>query len=231
MNRVYFFCLIFTNRKEAMGSMGNDVPLACLSEYDPLVYEYFKQLFAQVTNPPIDPFRERIVMSLVRILKHSVHLSDFSFYVNIVERVIFRYYVDLTASVFLTLTVNLKILQKTNLLSLSEWYPVFREYNFHCSYTIQRPFLVNRVNCSSGGLQDFPVMVINSNNVRLILLSLTYLNGKVIFTGCMGRIMGSKGLMLQPSSKRQRIFREYNKEFCNKGKMAFSLAFLPPTLQ
>lgn len=45
--------------------MGNDVPLACLSEYDPLVYEYFKQLFAQVTNPPIDPFRERIVMSLV----------------------------------------------------------------------------------------------------------------------------------------------------------------------
>lgn len=44
--------------------MGNDAPLACLSEFQPLLYDYFKQLFAQVTNPPIDPFRERIVMSL-----------------------------------------------------------------------------------------------------------------------------------------------------------------------
>ncbi|EEC08241.1 ferredoxin-glutamate synthase, putative [Ixodes scapularis] len=50
--------------KEALGSMGNDAALACLSLYQPLVYDYFKQLFAQVTNPPIDPFRERIVMSL-----------------------------------------------------------------------------------------------------------------------------------------------------------------------
>jgi len=45
--------------------MGNDAPLACLSQYNPRVFEYFKQLFAQVTNPPIDPFREKIVMSLV----------------------------------------------------------------------------------------------------------------------------------------------------------------------
>lgn len=44
--------------------MGNDVPLACLSNFAPLLYEYFKQLFAQVTNPPIDPFREKVVMSL-----------------------------------------------------------------------------------------------------------------------------------------------------------------------
>ena len=51
-------------RKEALGSMGNDAPLACLSKYQPVLYEYFKQLFAQVTNPPIDPFREKIVMSL-----------------------------------------------------------------------------------------------------------------------------------------------------------------------
>ena len=51
-------------KKEALGSMGNDAPLACLSNMQPLVYEYFKQLFAQVTNPPIDPFREKIVMSL-----------------------------------------------------------------------------------------------------------------------------------------------------------------------
>lgn len=50
--------------KEALGSMGNDAPLACLSAFQPLTYDYFKQLFAQVTNPPIDPFREKIVMSL-----------------------------------------------------------------------------------------------------------------------------------------------------------------------
>ncbi|XP_073951768.1 uncharacterized protein [Choristoneura fumiferana] len=53
------------NKKEALGSMGNDAPLACLSQFQPLPYDYFKQLFAQVTNPPIDPFREKIVMSLL----------------------------------------------------------------------------------------------------------------------------------------------------------------------
>ncbi|XP_044009737.1 glutamate synthase [NADH] isoform X3 [Aphidius gifuensis] len=52
-------------KKEALGSMGNDGPLACLSQFQPLIYEYFKQLFAQVTNPPIDPFREKIIMSLL----------------------------------------------------------------------------------------------------------------------------------------------------------------------
>ncbi|XP_076062641.1 uncharacterized protein LOC143037891 [Oratosquilla oratoria] len=51
-------------QKEALGSMGNDAPLACLSQFQPLLYDYFKQLFAQVTNPPIDPFREKVVMSL-----------------------------------------------------------------------------------------------------------------------------------------------------------------------
>uniref|UniRef100_A0A0B7BD51 glutamate synthase (ferredoxin) n=1 Tax=Arion vulgaris TaxID=1028688 RepID=A0A0B7BD51_9EUPU len=52
------------DKKEALGSMGNDAPLACLSQFNPLLFHYFKQLFAQVTNPPIDPFREKIVMSL-----------------------------------------------------------------------------------------------------------------------------------------------------------------------
>lgn len=52
--------------------MGNDAPLACLSGHNPRMFEYFQQLFAQVTNPPIDPFREKIVMSLVRkwLLRH-----------------------------------------------------------------------------------------------------------------------------------------------------------------
>ncbi|EFP88939.2 glutamate synthase [NADPH] [Puccinia graminis f. sp. tritici CRL 75-36-700-3] len=50
--------------KEALGSMGNDAPLACLATQPRLIYDYFRQLFAQVTNPPIDPIRESIVMSL-----------------------------------------------------------------------------------------------------------------------------------------------------------------------
>ncbi|ODV90873.1 hypothetical protein CANCADRAFT_31714 [Tortispora caseinolytica NRRL Y-17796] len=50
--------------KEALGSMGNDGPLACLAPQPRLLYEYFRQLFAQVTNPPIDPIRESVVMSL-----------------------------------------------------------------------------------------------------------------------------------------------------------------------
>jgi NAD(P)H-dependent glutamate synthase small subunit len=53
-----------SDEKEALGSMGNDAPLACLAQAPRLLYEYFRQLFAQVTNPPIDPIREAIVMSL-----------------------------------------------------------------------------------------------------------------------------------------------------------------------
>eukprot|EP00746_Dinoflagellata_sp_MGD_P145901 gnl/MRDRNA2_/MRDRNA2_78462_c0_seq2.p1 gnl/MRDRNA2_/MRDRNA2_78462_c0~~gnl/MRDRNA2_/MRDRNA2_78462_c0_seq2.p1 ORF type:complete len:2196 (-),score=483.92 gnl/MRDRNA2_/MRDRNA2_78462_c0_seq2:357-6944(-) len=50
--------------EEALGSMGNDIPLAVLSKMPRLCYEYFYQLFAQVTNPPIDPIREAVVMSV-----------------------------------------------------------------------------------------------------------------------------------------------------------------------
>ncbi|GBG74300.1 hypothetical protein CBR_g18711 [Chara braunii] len=48
---------------EALGSMGNDTPLACISDRPKLLFEYFKQMFAQVTNPPIDPIREAVVTS------------------------------------------------------------------------------------------------------------------------------------------------------------------------
>ncbi len=51
--------------EEAIGSMGTDVPLAVLSDKSQVLFNYFKQLFAQVTNPPIDPIREEMVMSLV----------------------------------------------------------------------------------------------------------------------------------------------------------------------
>jgi len=54
--------------EEAIGSMGNDSPLAVLSNKDKPLYNYFKQLFAQVTNPPIDPIREDLVMSLVSFI-------------------------------------------------------------------------------------------------------------------------------------------------------------------
>src|SRR5262245_20488587 len=52
------------NGQEAVGSMGTDTPLAVLSDKPQLLFNYFKQLFAQVTNPPIDPIREELVMSV-----------------------------------------------------------------------------------------------------------------------------------------------------------------------
>ena len=51
--------------EEPIGSMGTDTPLACLSDRPQSLFNYFKQLFAQVTNPPIDPIREEMVMSLI----------------------------------------------------------------------------------------------------------------------------------------------------------------------
>ena len=56
------------NGEEATGSMGNDSPLAVLSAKNKTLYHYFKQLFAQVTNPPIDPIREELVTSLVSFI-------------------------------------------------------------------------------------------------------------------------------------------------------------------
>ena len=57
-----------TNGEEPIGSMGNDSPLAVLSNKNKTLYHYFKQLFAQVTNPPIDPIREELVTSLVSFI-------------------------------------------------------------------------------------------------------------------------------------------------------------------
>ena len=62
--------------EEALGSMGNDSPLAVLSDKNKPLYSYFKQLFAQVTNPPIDPIREAIVMSLVSFVGPKPNLLD-----------------------------------------------------------------------------------------------------------------------------------------------------------
>jgi len=62
--------------EEAIGSMGNDSPLAVLSDRNKPLYNYFKQLFAQVTNPPIDPIRENIVMSLNSFIGPKPNLLD-----------------------------------------------------------------------------------------------------------------------------------------------------------
>jgi glutamate synthase (NADPH) large chain len=62
--------------KEALGSMGSDVPLAVLSKQAQHLSSYFKQLFAQVTNPPIDPIRERLIMSLASHVGGSLNLLE-----------------------------------------------------------------------------------------------------------------------------------------------------------
>ena len=62
--------------QEPIGSMGNDLSLAVLSDQAPPLFSYFKQLFAQVTNPPIDPIREEIVMSLSTSLGTERNLFD-----------------------------------------------------------------------------------------------------------------------------------------------------------
>ena len=61
---------------EATGSMGTDTPISALSNKSKLLYTYFKQNFAQVTNPPIDPIREEIVMSLVNYIGKRGNILD-----------------------------------------------------------------------------------------------------------------------------------------------------------
>jgi glutamate synthase (NADPH) large chain len=62
--------------QEPIGSMGTDTPLACLSEKPQLLYNYFRQLFAQVTNPPLDAIREELVTSLYTYLGREGNLLD-----------------------------------------------------------------------------------------------------------------------------------------------------------
>lgn len=65
-----------TSGQEALGSMGTDTPISALSDKPKLLYTYFKQNFAQVTNPPIDPIREEAVMSLVSFIGPRPNLLD-----------------------------------------------------------------------------------------------------------------------------------------------------------
>ncbi len=65
---------MLTTGQEAVGSMGTDTPLACLSDKPQLLFSYFKQLFAQVTNPPLDAIREELVTSLITYLGREGNL-------------------------------------------------------------------------------------------------------------------------------------------------------------
>ncbi len=65
-----------TTGQEAVGSMGTDTPISVLSDKAKLLYTYFKQNFAQVTNPPIDPIREELVMSLVSFIGPRPNIFD-----------------------------------------------------------------------------------------------------------------------------------------------------------
>jgi glutamate synthase (NADPH/NADH) large chain len=65
-----------TTAQEAIGSMGTDTPIAAMSDKPKLLYDYFKQNFAQVTNPPIDPIREELVMSLVSFIGPRPNIFD-----------------------------------------------------------------------------------------------------------------------------------------------------------
>ncbi|MEQ1944754.1 glutamate synthase large subunit [Mesorhizobium sp. VNQ89] len=65
-----------TTGQEAVGSMGTDTPISAMSDKSKLLYTYFKQNFAQVTNPPIDPIREELVMSLVSFIGPRPNILD-----------------------------------------------------------------------------------------------------------------------------------------------------------
>ncbi|MDZ7823149.1 MAG: glutamate synthase large subunit [Ahrensia sp.] len=65
-----------TTGQEAIGSMGTDTPISAMSDKSKMLYTYFKQNFAQVTNPPIDPIREELVMSLVSFIGPRPNLLD-----------------------------------------------------------------------------------------------------------------------------------------------------------
>src|SRR5207248_2111538 len=64
----FFLAPMAAQGDDPVGSMGTDTPIAALSDRPKLLYDYFKQNFAQVTNPPIDPIREAMVMSLVSMI-------------------------------------------------------------------------------------------------------------------------------------------------------------------
>ncbi|MCB1708534.1 MAG: glutamate synthase subunit alpha, partial [Halioglobus sp.] len=77
METMQFMLLpLVVEARDPLGSMGNDSALACLSDKSRMIYDYFKQLFAQITNPPIDSIREEVVMSLTCFIGPEKNLLE-----------------------------------------------------------------------------------------------------------------------------------------------------------
>ncbi|MBL8658232.1 MAG: glutamate synthase large subunit [Rhodospirillales bacterium] len=72
----FFLAPMGQTGEDPIGSMGRDIPLAVLSDRPKMLFDYFKQCFAQVTNPPIDPIREELVMSLVSLIGPRPNLLE-----------------------------------------------------------------------------------------------------------------------------------------------------------
>ena len=72
----FYLLPMATSGQDPIGSMGRDIPQAVLSDRPKMLFDYFKQAFAQVTNPPIDPIREELVMSLVSLIGPRPNLLD-----------------------------------------------------------------------------------------------------------------------------------------------------------
>ncbi|HJO87931.1 MAG TPA: glutamate synthase central domain-containing protein, partial [Rhodospirillales bacterium] len=72
----FYLLPMATSGQDPIGSMGRDTPQAVLSDRPKMLFDYFKQAFAQVTNPPIDPIREELVMSLVSLIGPRPNLLD-----------------------------------------------------------------------------------------------------------------------------------------------------------
>ena len=72
----FYLIPMATSGQDPIGSMGRDIPQAVLSDRPKMLFDYFKQAFAQVTNPPIDPIREELVMSLVSLIGPRPNLLD-----------------------------------------------------------------------------------------------------------------------------------------------------------
>ena len=92
--------------QEAVGSMGDDTPMAVLSRQVRHVTDYFRQQFAQVTNPPIDPLRESIVMSLKPVWVVSRTYSNKALNMLIVSSSLARFYQIQKCSKFVALNVR-----------------------------------------------------------------------------------------------------------------------------
>ncbi|QBY04951.1 glutamate synthase large subunit [Thalassotalea sp. HSM 43] len=137
------------NAQEATGSMGDDTPMAVLSSKSRTMYDYFRQQFAQVTNPPIDPLRERYVMSLATCIgrEHNV----FNETTGLADRVVF----------------DTPIMMYTGIKQLRE----YDDKHYRCD-TIALNYKLNEgLQAAIQRVCDEAVQAVRDNNAVIIILS------------------------------------------------------------